>query len=72
MNADTLPLVHTEVMQFGYALERLLREILLVDPKNRKIYLAKFDLLDGFYKIELAPSNIPKLGVILPKFNNIE
>jgi len=72
VNTNTLPLVHTEAMQFGHTLKMLLREILLADPKNRKIYLAKFNLSDSFYRIELALSDIPKLGVILLKFNNTE
>ena len=72
VNANTLLLIHLDAMQFKYTLEWLLREILLVDPRYCKIYLVKFDLLDGFYRLELAPSDISKLGVILLKFKNTE
>jgi hypothetical protein len=53
-------------MQFGHALDRILREILLADPKNGPVYLIKIDISDGFYRIALNIDDIPKLGVVFP------
>ena len=49
INADTLPLAAKESMQFGHALDRILREILLADPTHGPVYLIKIDISDGFY-----------------------
>lgn len=66
VNEETIPLVARECMQFGSALERYLREILLADPAFGPVYLAKTDISDGFYRIHLAPADIPKLGLLFP------
>ncbi len=66
VNAETVPLAARESMQFGQALERFLREILLADPRFGPVYLAKTDCSDGFYRIHLAPEDIPKRGLIFP------
>jgi hypothetical protein len=66
VNQDTLPLAPMESMQFGHALDRYLREILLSDPKLGPIYMLKLDISDGFYRIAIAPNDIPKLGVVFP------
>ena len=66
INEETLPLAALDSMQFGHALERLLREILLASPKNGPVYLMKLDIADGFYQIDLNIQDIPKLGVIFP------
>ena len=51
VNNETLPLAPTEAMQFGHALGRLLREILLADPKFGPVELMKVDMSDGFYRV---------------------
>ena len=66
VNPETLPLAPGEAMQFGHALERYLREILLADPELGKVYLAKFDISDGFYRIHLNVDDIFKLAVVFP------
>ena len=66
VNKDTLPLAPMEAMQFGHALDRYLREILLADPELGPVYLLKLDISDGFYRIDLAIDDIPKLGVVFP------
>jgi hypothetical protein len=66
VNDDTLPLAPLDSMQFGHALERILREILLADPKLGPVYMLKLDISDGFYRVNLAPGDIPKLGVVFP------
>ena len=66
VNQDTIPLAAMEAMQFGHALERILREILLANVNHGFVYLNKTDLSDGFYRVGLVPEDIPKLGVIFP------
>ena len=53
-------------MQFGHALDRILREILMADPALGPVYLMKVDISDGFYRINLNIDDIPKLGVVFP------
>ena len=53
-------------MQFGHALDRLLREILLADLSHGPPEMMKVDIADGFYRIQLNVDNIPKLGVVFP------
>jgi hypothetical protein len=65
VNQETLPLV-LDSMQFGRALERILREILLSNPHHGPIQLMKVDLSDGFYCLCLNIDDIPKLGVTFP------
>ena len=66
VNQETIPLAAMEAMQFGHALERILREILLANVNHGHVYLNKTDLSDGFYRVGLVPEDIPKLGVIFP------
>ena len=66
VNNKTLPLAPTEVTQCGHALDRLLREILLADPKFGPVELMKVDMSDGFYRVGLNIDDIPKLGVVFP------
>ena len=66
VNADTLDLAAREAMQFGHALDRILREILLANPDDGPVQLMKVDLSDGFYRIDLCVDDIPKLGVLFP------
>jgi hypothetical protein len=66
VNNDTIPIYPKEAMQFGHALDRLLREILLADPKLGPVYLLKLDISDGFYRVNLNINDIPKLGVAFP------
>ena len=53
-------------MQFGHALDRLLREILLADPSHGPPKMMKVDIADGFYRIQLNVDDIPTLGVMFP------
>jgi hypothetical protein len=66
VNHDTLPLAPVEAMQFGHALDRILREILLANPRLGPVALMKLDICDGFYRIALNVDDIPKLGVAFP------
>ena len=66
VNDDTIPLAPRESIQFGRALQRLLQTIVQADPKCGPVYLPKIDIADGFYRVWLQASDIPKLGVALP------
>lgn len=66
VNSETLPPAAMEAMQFGHALDRILREILLADPALGPVRLIKVDLSDGFYRVDLNIEDIPKLGMVLP------
>lgn len=66
VNQDTLPLAALDAMQFGHALERILREILLANAAHGHVYMTKTDLSDGFYRVGVEPDDVPKLGVIFP------
>ena len=66
INDDTLPIVPPEAMQFGHALDRYLRELILADPALGPVYLLKLDIADGFYRLALNIEDIPKLGVVFP------
>ena len=50
-------------MQFGHALDRILRELILSDPALGPVQLPKLDISDGFYRVNLNIDDIPKLGV---------
>ena len=65
-NAETLDIAPKETMQIGQALDQVLREILLANPSFGHVYLNKTDLSDGFYRVDVNPDKIPKLGVVFP------
>ena len=67
VNAETVPVVAVESMQFGHALERILREILLANPEHGPVKMLKVDLSDGFYRLHLVPSDAPKLSLAFPR-----
>ena len=65
-NAETLPVAFLSAMQYGRALDRLIREIVYAYPARDYVYMLKADISDGFYRIGLRPEDAPKLGLILP------
>ena len=65
-NAETLPVACLSAMQYGWALDRLIREIVYAEPALGYVYMLKADVLDGFYCIGLRPEDAPKLGLIFP------
>ena len=62
VNQETVLLSPHEAMQFGRALQRIVR----ADPPYGPVALSKFDIADGFYRVWLQLADIPKLGVVLP------
>jgi hypothetical protein len=55
-------------MQFGKANERLILALTRTDSQFRKSYMYKVDIFDGFYRVPLPTSGVPKLGVCLLPF----
>ena len=53
-------------MQFGYALDRIVWEILITKPSMGPVQLLKVELGNGFYQVNLNIEDIPKLGVVFP------
>jgi hypothetical protein len=72
VNKDTVKMMPAEAMQFGRTLERILYAVHHANPHHGPVYVAKTDMADGFYRVPLSTSGIPKLGVILPRFPNEE
>lgn len=66
VNDETVLLAPAESMQFGRALQRILKTIVEADPRYGPVYLSKIDIADGFYRVWLRVADIPKLGVVLP------
>lgn len=60
-----------EAMQFGGALHRILHAIRHADPAHGPVYLAKYDMKDGFYKIHTRADQCPSLGAILPRYEDL-
>ena len=48
-NAKTLPVACLSAIQYGRALDRLIRKIVYADPALGYVYLLKADVFDGFY-----------------------
>lgn len=67
INQECLSIAPNDAMQFGRALQRLLYKILIANPAHGPVYLSKIDIADSFYRLRLAPRDIPKLGVLLPR-----
>ena len=53
-------------MQYGRALQRVLQQIYDADPKHGAVHMIKVDVSDGFYRVGLKPSDIPKLAIAMP------
>lgn len=68
INSATEPYPFPEVMQFGGTLTRLLYRVRHSDPRHGPVYMLKLDLADGFYRLQLKPSDAAKLSVILPTY----
>lgn len=70
VNQVTESVAPPEAMQFGRTLQRVLQELAHADPAHGPVYMGKYDLADGFYRIQLTPQSALALGVILPKAPN--
>jgi hypothetical protein len=66
LDHETIPVSPLECMQFGRALWRILRHVKSANPHHGPIYLSKIDIADGFYRIWVRASDVPKLGILFP------
>ena len=55
-----------KAMQFGHALERVLRKVATTNPAQGPLYLLKINLSDGFYHVHLCVQDAPLLDVAFP------
>ena len=72
INLETISFVPKEAMQFGRSLERLLFYVRHADPAFGPVYMAKFDIANGFYRVPLDPRSALALAVVLPRFHASE
>jgi hypothetical protein len=53
-------------MQFGRAPWRILKHMKHANQHMGPVYMSKIDIADGFYRIWVRSSDVPKLGVLFP------
>ena len=53
-------------MQFGKALENIIKKASNTHPQHHKVNLSKYDLADVVMRVGLSPSMILKLAVAIP------
>jgi hypothetical protein len=58
-------------MQFGPAIHRILHRIAYANPAFGPVYLSKFDLSEGYYRVPLNPQAALQLAVVLPPLADI-
>ena len=56
-------------MQFGGTLSCILWLLQHINPNEGPVYMAKFDISNGFYHLFLDPDDAPKLAVLMPKYD---
>jgi len=66
VNQDTAPDAPPEAMQFGRTLRRILQKLADANPMYGPVYMAKYDMSDGFYRLQLSLDSILPLAVMLP------
>ena len=61
-------LLLSEVMQFRGALSQVLWLLHHANPSHGPIYMAKYDISNGFYQMFLDPEDSLKLSVLMPRY----
>jgi hypothetical protein len=59
-------------MHFGKALWQVIRCLKSENPHLGPVYLSKINISDGFYRIWVRASDVPKLGVLFPSADGEE
>jgi hypothetical protein len=72
VNEHTVPDLPKEVMQFGGTLPRLLWLLRHANPAKGKVYLSKFDIDNGFYRLFLEADDALKLATLMPRYEGEE
>ena len=68
LNLETLPISALSHVQYSWALDRLIREVVIADPTLRPFYVLKVDVINGFYHIGLIPIDAPNLVLVFPSY----
>jgi hypothetical protein len=66
VNPEAVHRAPNEAMQFGGTLERIFYVVYTAHSRHGPVYLGKFDISDGFYRVALCAEDIPTLGVVFP------
>ena len=66
VSEHTITKLPPEVMQFSGALGHILWLLCHADPGEGPMYMAKFDISDGFFHLFLEPDDALKLAVLMP------
>ena len=69
-NEETLPIAAQYAMLYGRALDRLIRDTVIVDPALVPIYVLEVDISNAFYHIGLRPTDTPKLILFFSLIHN--
>ena len=69
VNNHTMVELPPKVMQFGGTLSCILWLLQHANPDEGPVYMAKFNISNGFYRLFLDPDDAPKLAVLMPKYN---
>ena len=68
VNDHTMGELPSEVMQFREALSRILWLLRHANPSHGPVYMAKYNLSVGFYRMFLDPADTLKLSVLMPRY----
>ena len=70
VNQDTSPDAPPEAMQFGRTLARVLERLAMANPRFGPVHMGKYDMSDGFYRLQLALNSVLPLAVMLPRMED--
>ena len=56
-----------EAMRFGGALQRILRQVITIDPRLGLVYLSKVDLDDSYMRSWMMMEDVPYIAFLIPK-----
>ena len=68
VNKHTVVELPSEVMQFRGALSQILWLLHHANPSHGPIYMAKYDISNGFYQMFLDPEDLLKLSILMPHY----
>ena len=60
-----------EAMQFGGAMYCLLYNLRHSNPRHGLVYISKYDVKDGFYRVHLRPAHCLSLCVTMPHYDGL-
>ena len=66
LNSETLPIFALSAIQYGRALDHLIRDVIIANPVLGPVHALKMDVSNGFYHIGLRPMDDPNLGIVFP------